>query len=539
MDREEQTDQGGDHVTTLREKFKNPIWLRLCLLLLAFCVAYWVPLKVMAATWWDNEDYSYGFLIPLVSLYLVWERRKAMDGVALSTSWRFLPFLLFFVALSLYGILGSSGNISMPSVPIVLFLLVGFCFGTPALKNLAFPFAFLVFMVPVPAIIERYLGLFLKSVSSSLGGIMIRAVGISVNVSGNVIDLGTTQLQVVDACSGMRYLFALLALGVVYSYFFEKTLWRRVFCTLVTLPISVLMNGLRIGITGILAEYYGSQAAEGFFHGFAGWVMFMVAFACLFAVGRLLRLLFKPEPSAGTGPELTTEAKWSAAKKAKGFSAGFAVALALLVIVALLSLSTKALPPVMIKGGIRALPVSFSAWQGQQETVSPEIISASGAEDAFSATYRNTATSRDVSLYIGYRSSAFLANENFFHSPTVCLPSSGWKTDSTSTRTVQNVPFFGNLPVTEMVIEQSGRKQLVYFWFQTKDKATDDKNMNRFHLAMHAIRRDNSHDLFIRPITMIYPNETLEQAETRMDLFVRDMMAALLKFLKERQYEAK
>ena len=137
---------------------------------------------------------------------------------------------------------------------------------------------------------------------------------------------------------------------------------------------------------------------------------------------------------------------------------------------------------------------------------------------------------------MGYRSTAFMETENFFHTPTVCLPASGWKEISTETRTVRNVPVFGNLPVTEMVIEHMGTKQLVYFWFQTKSRATDDKNVNRFHLSLHALTRDNTHDLFIRPILIIRPGESLDEARARMDQFVRDMMGAVDAFLKAKQY---
>ena len=140
---------------------------------------------------------------------------------------------------------------------------------------------------------------------------------------------------------------------------------------------------------------------------------------------------------------------------------------------------------------------------------------------------------------MGYRSTAFLSNENFFHSPTVCIPSSGWVKRDVKRRIIGNVPYFGNLEVTEMVIGKGDIRQLVYFWFQTKDEATYDKDINRFHLSLHAIRRDNTHDIFIRPITPVYPAEATEDAEIRMDGFVREMMPVLLQFLKEKQLSNK
>jgi EpsI family protein len=206
----------------------------------------------------------------------------------------------------------------------------------------------------------------------------------------------------------------------------------------------------------------------------------------------------------------------------------------ILIVVAGLSFSTKALPPIKLTGGISSFPLMFSNWSGQATLVDPEIIDKSGAEEAFNGNYQNSAGD-DVSLYIGYRGTAFLANENFFHSPTVCLPSSGWETIETSTHEIQGVPFFGRLKVTKMIVAHMDSKMVVYFWFQTKNKATYDKNINRFDLALHAIRRDNTHDLFIRTITPIRPGESIRVNEQRMDVFVTDMMSALLTFIKEHQ----
>ncbi|OPY70268.1 MAG: Transmembrane exosortase (Exosortase_EpsH) [Syntrophorhabdaceae bacterium PtaU1.Bin034] len=511
-------------------------WVIVGALLVLFCAAYWVPLKAMVNIWWTNEDYSYGFLIPFGSAYLAWERRRTLDEVTLRTDWRFFAPLAFFVLLSLYGILGSSGNISMPAVPVILFLLVGFCCGRDVLKRLAFPIAFLVFMVPVPGIIERSLGIFLKSISTRLGGALIDAMGVPVFVTGNIIDLGVTQLQVVDACSGMRYLSVLLALGVMYSYLFEHALWKRLFCAVATIPIAMMVNGLRIGATGVLAQEYGPQVAEGFFHGFSAWVMFIIAFAFLFIIGKLLRYLPpREEHTRVPAPQPPGGQRHTAKPRGGSVPKGFVVSVLILAVVGLSSFSTASFPPIKIRGGIERFPLAFGGWEGRPEAIDPEMITASGAEEAFSAVYKKNRS--DVSLYMGYRSSAFLANENFFHSPTVCLPSSGWTPTATTKRVVTGVPLFRELPVTAMVIQQSGVKYLVYFWFQTKDRATSDKNMNRFHLTLHAIARDNSHDLFVRPIMAISADETTEQAEARMDSFVRDLMPVLLDFLEERQYE--
>jgi exosortase D (VPLPA-CTERM-specific) len=507
--------------------------IQAALFLPIFIAAYWVPLQSMVHTWISNPDYSYGFIIPLISAYLFWEKRSCLRHVRIASSWRILPVLALAVALSLYGILGSSGNIAMPAIPLLLLLFPAFMFGSEAVGELLLPLGFLFFMVPVPAVIERSLGMFLKSVSTQLGGAVIRLCNISVFISGNIIDLGATRLQVVDACSGMRFLFPLVALGVLYAYFFERVRWKRIFCVIATLPIALLCNGLRIGITGILTNYYGKEAAEGFFHDFEGWVLFVVAFFCLYLTGRALRLISPAVLPAESANDKSAGEKAVLKDSRRNGPGAFYLSVLLLVVVGALTLSTGALPAMKIRGGIAGFPLAFGGWQGRSAFVDPEIVAASGAEESFSGQYVN-GTSEPVSLYVGYRSTAFLENENFFHSPTVCLPSAGWKPVRITTRRIGNVPVFGELPVTEMLMESVGVRQLVYFWFQTKSRVTQDKNINRFHLTLHAIERDNTYDLFMRPITRIAADETNAVAEARLDNYVRTMMGAMTAFLAER-----
>ncbi|MBU4484309.1 EpsI family protein [bacterium] len=515
--------------------FQN-IWVNVFVLMALFIGAYWIPLKGIVNVWITNDDYSYGFLIPVVSAYLFWDMRSRLNDLKIKNAWIVLPVLLLFVLISIYGILGSSGNVSRPAIPVLIILFTGFCFGIKTVKRFALPLCFLIFAVPLPPVLDRTFGVFLKSVSSKLGGLLIQLCDIPVHVSGNVIDLGVTQLQVVDACSGLRFIFPLFALGVVYAYFFERVTWKRIFCVFFTIPIAILTNGLRIGITGVLANSYGAGVAEGFFHDFSGWAIFMAAFVFLFLVGRFLRL-FPPKNHVQRVVESSEATQKNNSTTIHGRNGAFVVSILLLLIVGGLTWNTKILPPVQIHGGIKSFPLAFADWKGAPQQVDPDIIIRSGAEQAFSGLYINS-KNEAVSLYIGYRATAFLENENFFHSPTVCLPGSGWKIKETSTHKIANVPFFQDLTITKMVMEEPGTKQLVYFWFQTKNKATHDKDINRFHLALHAIRMDNTHDLFIRPITYIKPDETIKDAEERMDRFVREMMRALLHFLSEKQEKA-
>jgi exosortase D (VPLPA-CTERM-specific) len=409
-----------------------------------------------------------------------------------------------------------------------------FCFGKDMFKVLVLPLSLLIFMIPLPTMFGTLIGVRLKLISTLLGEIILRAFGVSVFVEGNVIDLGVTKLQVVDACSGLRYILPLLTLGVLFSYFLEKVRWKQVVLVVSTIPIAVITNGIRIGITGLLAHYYSLEAAEGFFHGFSGWLIFMVAFAFLFALYWLLRVLFKKAPPEN--PSAFSKEGKQGGVRSRNTIIPIVISSAFLILLALLSHTTAALPTLNIRDGLSNFPLKIRDWEARAETIDRQIISLSGAQDAFSATYGNS-TGNIVTLYIGYRGSPFNESENFFHSPNVCLPSGGWKTLAITKHTVTDVPRFGDVTVRKMVSQKMGQKHLVYYWFQTKDRTSFDVNINRFHLAWHAMQRDNTHDLFIRPITHIQPTETIEDAEVRMDQFVRDMMVTLLKFLEENQVE--
>jgi exosortase D (VPLPA-CTERM-specific) len=515
--------------------------LLIALLAVSFLAAYFTTFRGLVSIWANDEDYSYGFLIPMVTAYLIWENRRKLSSSSVYTSWLGAPPFAVLMLISTYGILGSSPSAVRPAIPLVIASIILFCYGPQLLRALLFPVLFLFFMVPLPTVVQNTIGVPLKLISTKLGAVVLHLFGISVFVQGNVIDLGVTQLQVVDACGGLRFILPLLALGAIFAHFFEKTRWKQVVLVLVTIPISVVTNGVRIGATGILAQKYGSQVAEGFFHGFSGWIVFMFAFSLLFGIFFLLRILFPratQQSHSDDQTELANKAVPSEQIAHRQNWPAIVICSASMLILAALSFSTSALPRLSIQGGLVGFPMVMNDWTGQKEEMDPEIIALSGAEEALSVRYSKD-HGPSVSFYVGYRGSPFNESTNFFHSPSICLPSSGWKVISSGNHKITQIPGFGSIVASKMVIEQMESRQVVYYWFQTKSRASYDVNINRFHLALHAIKRDNTYDLFIRPITPVYPGEGVRDAEKRMDDFVGQMMPTLLQFIKERQYEQK
>ncbi len=246
--------------------------------------------------WRTDESYSHGFLIPIVSAYLVWERRHRIRRCPhRAFPWGY-GVLLLGLALFLLGRAATFGYPTRLSFLIVLVGLVLFVAGPAVVRTLSFPLAYLLFMVPLPAILLNTIAFPLQLLAARTATVTLDLLNVPVLQEGNIIDLPTTRLEVTEACSGLRSLVSLLALAVIYAYMIRRT-WRdRLLLTLSAIPIAVVANAARVTLTGLLAQLYGPQAARGFYHVFSGWIVFLVAFGLLITEGRILSAL---RPSEG------------------------------------------------------------------------------------------------------------------------------------------------------------------------------------------------------------------------------------------------
>jgi exosortase len=175
-----------------------------------------------------------------------------------------------------------------------------FVLGWDHLKVAAFPILFLLLMIPLPAIIFNQIAFPLQLLASRFGEWALQLAHVPVLREGNVMALPNTQLEVAEACSGIRSLISLLTLGIVYGYFMHPSGWVRTTLALATIPVAILANGFRVAGTGIAAYYYGPEAAQGFFHTFSGWLVFLAAFAMLFVAHRLIAVFVPAQPKAGS-----------------------------------------------------------------------------------------------------------------------------------------------------------------------------------------------------------------------------------------------
>ena len=272
-------------------------------LLAAFLYLYAAVLPPLIADWLDDPNYSHGFLVPGLSAYFVWDRRQTLAGLRPQPHWGGLVFLCCGLGMLLLGHLGAELFLMRSSMVVVLTALVWYLLGRPYVHALAFPLAFLLFMIPLPAILLNTITLPLQLLATQVSTFALQLVHLPVYREGNIIYLPHTTLEVAEACSGLRSLISLLALAVVFAYITQRRVSTRWLLVLSAVPIALVANACRIWGTGVLAHRYGTQAAEGFYHTFAGWLVFVVAFGLLLGEACLLSLLRRAWGDTGGGSD--------------------------------------------------------------------------------------------------------------------------------------------------------------------------------------------------------------------------------------------
>ena len=268
----------------------------------SFVVLYWQVITKLVSDWSTDDNYSHGFLIVPLAVYLAWERRHRLTCLPIRPGNTGLLVLCGSLLVLSAGVLGAELFLTRVAMLGTLMGMIVFLLGWQHLRALAFPLAILLLMIPIPAIIFNQIAFPLQLVASRVGEQVLSAWGIPVLREGNLIVLAKTTLEVAEACSGIRSLISLLTLGVVYGYFTDPRGGIRVAIALATVPVAIAANGLRVAGTGIAAHYYGLEAAEGFFHTFSGWLVFVASFAMLFVVMQFIVRLAPAAVSAGSLP---------------------------------------------------------------------------------------------------------------------------------------------------------------------------------------------------------------------------------------------
>jgi exosortase len=248
-------------------------------------------LRDLAWQWWDDSNYTHGFLVPIFSGVLVWQRRKQLTALPAEGSWIGLFVLLLGIGILLLGDIGSENFLMRSSLIVILVGLVLFLLGSRVLRVVAFPLLFLIFMVPLPSTVFYAVALPLQTLAARNAAWTLDALGVPVLLDGNVIHLSKQSLGVAEACSGIRSLISLLSVSVGWAVLTLSGFWAVAIFVAAVVPITIVANAGRVVVTGLIGQWFGVEYAQGFFHTFSSWLVFVSAFLCLLGVHSTIRLV--------------------------------------------------------------------------------------------------------------------------------------------------------------------------------------------------------------------------------------------------------
>jgi exosortase len=290
------------------------------LIAVALAFVYFTVLEKLGRDWWHDENYSHGLLIPIVIGYILGQERKRFRAAQTQPAVWFGAIGVTVSLLALWaGTAGAELFVQRISLVVMLMSVAIFFWGFRLLRLVFMPLSLLVLAIPIPQIVFNKIAFPLQLFASRCAVGAMSLLNIPVLRQGNIIELmplGAStpkKLAVVEACSGIRSLMTLVTLAVVYAYFTKPkgntdddadrppgglrsqtggvdflktfTLWRSLILVIAAVPIAILTNALRVSGTGVLAHYYGTRVADGFFHSFSGWVIYIAAALLLFATG--------------------------------------------------------------------------------------------------------------------------------------------------------------------------------------------------------------------------------------------------------------
>jgi len=251
---------------------------------------YGSTLGHLVRQWWQDPNFSYGFFVPLFSGFVLWQERDRLSRIAPCPSWSGFAVISLALCLLVVGRLGAELFLARSSFVLLLAGLTILFRGWDLFRAVFFPWAFLLLMIPIPALVLDEVTFPLQLLGSRVSTDILQLLGVPVLLQGNILQLpGVPPLEVAEACSGIHSLISLLTLSIIYGYLMEKRLWARWVLALASVPIAIVANGVRIVGTGLLVRYWDAQKALGYFHASWGWLIFVVSLLMLYTVDRLFR----------------------------------------------------------------------------------------------------------------------------------------------------------------------------------------------------------------------------------------------------------
>lgn len=531
------------------------------LLLIAFVIAllaFSPALLNLGRVWFDSEEYGHGLIVPLIALYIYWLNRCDMSSQPpLHPSWVAL------LPAATGGLLYLLGALADVDVATYYGLLIGLAALPLALggwrlaKAAWYPLLLVLFVIPLPYLFSTLLTTKMQLVSSDIGVAFIRLFGLPVMQDGNVLHMGSFTMLVEEACSGLRYMYPLVSIGLIVAYFYRGPVWQKLLIVVSTVPITIGMNSLRIAVTGLIIRYLGADAAEGFLHSFEGWIVFMLAFGMLMLEIWVLTRLFAsnesfvqrlairtPAPKATLAYERDPRPQLAAAVLViLAFGAGTAVTM---------TMATSTVPE---RESFASLPFVIGEREVFPDRLSANVLSVLRPDDYFVGDYKNTGSRASmgagteqtmpeqldlpsavpISLYLVYYGEQ--KEGSVLHSPRACLPGGGWVTESSGKVSLADMGGIGD--ANRVVISRGGKRMLVYYWIHQQGENFADEFVARASLLMQSLLHGRTDGGLVRVIVSLPGGDRQADgyeaqagvAEEAMRGFVADLMPSLPRFM--------
>lgn len=518
---------------------KPALWLwaafaaSLCLLLFIFRESL-----LLMVQWWESEEYSHGYMIPFVSAFLIYQRLNQLPAASQRGSLWGPALLIIALATFVLGELSAIYTLIQYGFLIALFGLLVSTFGTRGFRHIWVALIYLIFMIPLPNFIYFNLSSQLQLLSSKIGVGFIRLFDISVYLEGNVIDLGAMQLQVVEACSGLRYLFPLMSFGFLIAVIYRAPFWQRALIFLSTIPITVLMNSFRIGVIGVTVDRWGIHMAEGFLHDFEGWIVFMGCVGILFLEIALLHWISRDKHA------MLDRLQLDLPKLAIGwrdFNFDWQKQRPLLISLALLVLSAPWLATLNEREEVAPARKSFAQfplitdhWIGKQSALEKEVLGTLKLSDYIIADFQETGTQVSsaanhppVNLYVAWYQSQKKGAS--IHSPRSCIPGGGWRMDDLAQHTIPDVQHVSGKPLTvnRAIIRKGNSEQVVYYWFEGRGRDITNEYLAKWFIFQDSLLHSRSDGSLVRVITSVGEGDSVALADQRLERFLRDFYPTL------------
>ncbi len=491
------------------------------LLLAAFVVLFDHGFARMLSIEWQMPEYQHAWIIPLVSIYLVWARATDLQRVPFQPSWTGVALVVFGLLVFFLGELSAIWAIGWYGFLFTFWGLVIAVMGLRAAAVIWAGLLYMVFMIPLPQTLLANLSGAFQLWSSQIGVSFLRLVGVTVYLEGNVIDLGNYRLQVVEACSGLRYLFPLTSFSFFCAYVFRGRLWQRVVIFLAAIPITIFMNSFRIAITGILVNRYGTGQADGFLHYFEGWVIFVACIALLFALMTLFSLMSRRRLAESFAVEIPELSDFRYLVPAGALRPAAVTAVAIIVAGAVGSLAIERRDEnIPAHVSLSTFPMVIGDWSGRDGRLEADVLDELKLTDYMVTRYMSDKYPQPVELYIAYYGSQRTGAS--MHSPRACLPGGGWQIKELSQQDLEGMRADGSpLPVNRMVIGQGSDKALVYYWFVQRGRYLTSEYAVKFYNFWDALTRNRTDGALVRVMTPITDPLDTAEADRRLTEFIR------------------